>query len=301
MYDLFPLIPSRLEKDTRFSYFWTRYCKLICVNTCHLSYTLDKFYMIIWYRHDYISSWNGFNLLMTVLHDRWHYFQYIQQGVSISGWQHVIIIQRIPGLGKIFLISKQKVSGKDTPTPCIGLLPPSQQSDMVISMLWILKRRSSPSFTCFSTLDLLPTSLATWLTLLFIMLFEHLPWWTDHFPALIFSIFFKIIHSSINQITCECMQRDAINQILRYASKNRLPEGLKEQMLAHLTLKFKTTELQQEQVLEDLPKAIRSSISQQLFRTTLQNTYLFKGVPEDFIVQLVIFSSLVQLIYLICY
>lgn len=105
------------------------------------------------------------------------------------------------------------------------------------------------------------------------------------------------MHSSINQITCECMQRDAINQILRYASKNRLPEGLKEQMLAHLTLKFKTTELQQEQVLEDLPKAIRSSISQQLFRTTLQNTYLFKRVPEDFIVQLVMFSSLAQLIY----
>ncbi|MCD7450199.1 hypothetical protein HAX54_004346 [Datura stramonium] len=89
------------------------------------------------------------------------------------------------------------------------------------------------------------------------------------------------------RILNECMQRDAINEILRYAKKNRLPEGLKEQMLAHLTLKFKTAELQQEQVLEDLPKAIRSSISQQLFRTTLENTHLFKGVSDDFIVQLV--------------
>lgn len=66
-------------------------------------------------------------------------------------------------------------------------------------------------------------------------------------------------------------------------------------MLAHLTLKFKTAELQQEQVLEDLPKAIRSSISKHLFRTTLENTYLFKGVSEDFIVQLVMFSSLTSL------
>lgn len=31
---------SRLEKDTRFSYFWTRYSKLICVSvTCSFSYT----------------------------------------------------------------------------------------------------------------------------------------------------------------------------------------------------------------------------------------------------------------------
>lgn len=47
---------------------------------------------------------------------------------------------------------------------------------------------------------------------------------------------------------------DAINKILQYASMNRLQEGLKEQMLAHMQLKFKAAELQQEKVLEDLPK-----------------------------------------------
>lgn len=83
------------------------------------------------------------------------------------------------------------------------------------------------------------------------------------------------------------LQREAINQVLRYASKNRLPEGLKEQMLAHLQLKFKTVELQQEEVLGDLPKAIRSSIAQHLFHRTVEKTYLFKGVSEDLIVQLV--------------
>ena len=88
-------------------------------------------------------------------------------------------------------------------------------------------------------------------------------------------------------------QRDSINQILRYASKKRLPEGMKDQMLAHLQLKFKTVELQQEEVLEDLPKAIRSSIAQHLFHRTVEKTYLFKGVSVDLIVQLVrIYSPL---------
>ena len=83
------------------------------------------------------------------------------------------------------------------------------------------------------------------------------------------------------------LQREAINQVLRYASKNRLPEGLKEQMLAHLQLKFKTIELQQQEVLEDLPKAIKSSIAQHLFQRIVEKAYLFKGVSEDLIAQLV--------------
>lgn len=58
-------------------------------------------------------------------------------------------------------------------------------------------------------------------------------------------------------------------------------------MLAHMQLKFKTAELQQEEVLEDLPKAIRSSIAQHLFRKTVEKTYLFKGISEDLSSQLV--------------
>lgn len=58
-------------------------------------------------------------------------------------------------------------------------------------------------------------------------------------------------------------------------------------MLAHLQLKFKTAELQQEEVLQDLPKAIRSSIAQHLFHNIVEKAYLFKGVSDDFIAQLV--------------
>lgn len=88
------------------------------------------------------------------------------------------------------------------------------------------------------------------------------------------------------------LQRDAINQILRYASKNRLPETLKEQMMAHMQLKFKTLELQQDEVFQDLPKAIRSSIGQHLFNKTVEKAYLFKDVSEDLIVQMVSIFSL---------
>lgn len=93
-------------------------------------------------------------------------------------------------------------------------------------------------------------------------------------------------------------QRDAINELLRYASKNRLPEGMREQMLAHMQLKFKTAELQQEEVLKDLPKAIRSSIAQHLFRTTVEKTYLFKGVSEDLVSQMVPMFPFLLLFYM---
>ncbi|KAL6985372.1 hypothetical protein U1Q18_018748 [Sarracenia purpurea var. burkii] len=92
-----------------------------------------------------------------------------------------------------------------------------------------------------------------------------------------------VVHSAVRTFA----MRDAINEILRYANKNRLPESLKEQMLTHMQLKFKTAELQQEEVLEDLPKAIRSSIARHLFHRTVENAYLFKGVSEDLIIQLV--------------
>ena len=60
-------------------------------------------------------------------------------------------------------------------------------------------------------------------------------------------------------------------------------------MLAHMQLKFKTAELKQEEVLGDLPKAIRSSIAQHLFHRTVENVYLFNGVSDDLIIQLVNF------------
>ncbi|KAJ0262881.1 Potassium channel KAT3 [Hirschfeldia incana] len=92
-----------------------------------------------------------------------------------------------------------------------------------------------------------------------------------------------VVHSALRTFT----MRSAINHILRYTSKNKLPDMMREQMLAHMQLKFKTAELKQEEVLQDLPKAIRSSINEHLFRSVIENAYLFKGFPDGLIIQLV--------------
>lgn len=92
-----------------------------------------------------------------------------------------------------------------------------------------------------------------------------------------------VVHGALRTFT----MRNAINHILRYTSKNELPDMMREQMLAHMQLKFKTAELKQEEVLQDLPKAIRSSINEHLFRSVIENAYLFKGLPDGLIVQLV--------------
>ncbi|XP_027902867.1 potassium channel KAT3 [Vigna unguiculata] len=91
-----------------------------------------------------------------------------------------------------------------------------------------------------------------------------------------------LVHSSVGTFAV----RDVFNKILQYANKNRLPGRLKEQILAHMQLKFKTAELQQE-LLEDLPKTIRSCIAHHLFRNIVETAYLFKGVSDYFITQLV--------------
>lgn len=60
-------------------------------------------------------------------------------------------------------------------------------------------------------------------------------------------------------------------------------------MLAHLCLKFRTDSegLQQQETLDSLPKAIRSSISHYLFYSLVDKVYLFRGVSNDLLFQLV--------------
>ncbi|ESQ39768.1 hypothetical protein EUTSA_v10001169mg [Eutrema salsugineum] len=58
-------------------------------------------------------------------------------------------------------------------------------------------------------------------------------------------------------------------------------------MLSHICLKFKTEGLKQQETLNNLPKAIRSSIANYLFLPIVQNIYLFQGVSRDFLFQLV--------------
>ncbi|KAF8400701.1 hypothetical protein HHK36_014001 [Tetracentron sinense] len=83
--------------------------------------------------------------------------------------------------------------------------------------------------------------------------------------------------------------RDSIQAASSFGQRNQLPVRLQDQMLAHLCLKFRTDSegLQQQETLDALPKAIRSSISHYLFYSLVDKVYLFRGVSHDLIFQLV--------------
>lgn len=66
-------------------------------------------------------------------------------------------------------------------------------------------------------------------------------------------------------------------------------------MLDHMRLKFKTESLKHEEILPKLPKAIRSTIAQELFSVILEGVYLFKGTSYDFLLQLVYYLNVMFL------
>ncbi|OWM86643.1 hypothetical protein CDL15_Pgr015678 [Punica granatum] len=208
---------SRLEKDTRFSYFWTRCCKLICV-TLFAVHSAGCFYFWLATHHKKAeNTWIGSQV--SGFEDR-----SIWLGYTYSMYWSIVTLATV-GYGDLHAVNT---------------------GEKIFNMIYMLFNIGLTAYLIGNMTNL-------------------------------------IVHSAIRTFA----MRDAINEILRYASKNRLPEGLKEQMLAHMQLKFKTAELQQEEVLEDLPKAIRTSIAQHLFRNRVENAYLFKGVSVDLIVQLV--------------
>ncbi|GMP94648.1 hypothetical protein CsSME_00044030 [Camellia sinensis var. sinensis] len=83
--------------------------------------------------------------------------------------------------------------------------------------------------------------------------------------------------------------RDTIQAASSFAQRNQLPVNLQDQMLANLCLRYRTDSegLQQQEILDALPKAIRSSISHFLFYSVVDKVYLFHGVSNDLLFQLV--------------
>ncbi|XP_047332651.1 potassium channel AKT1-like [Impatiens glandulifera] len=83
--------------------------------------------------------------------------------------------------------------------------------------------------------------------------------------------------------------RNTIRAASNFAKRNRLPDRLQDQMLAHLSLKFMTNSkgLEQRDTIDSLPKAIRSGISNFLFYSLIDNVYLFSGVSNDLLFQMV--------------
>ncbi|KAM6581006.1 hypothetical protein CsatA_004780 [Cannabis sativa] len=81
--------------------------------------------------------------------------------------------------------------------------------------------------------------------------------------------------------------RNSIEAASNFVSRNRLPPRLKDQILAYMCLRFKAESLNQQQLLEQLPKSICKSICQQLFLPTVARNYLFKNVSKEILLLLV--------------
>ncbi|KAL6888174.1 hypothetical protein ACP4OV_009200 [Aristida adscensionis] len=81
--------------------------------------------------------------------------------------------------------------------------------------------------------------------------------------------------------------RDSIQAASEFAARNQLPEKIKQQMLCHFCLQFKTEGLNQQEMLNCLPKGIRSSIAYNLFFPIIRRAYLFHGVSNNFVAELV--------------
>ncbi|CAL0319175.1 unnamed protein product [Lupinus luteus] len=119
---------------------------------------------------------------------------------------------------------------------------------------------------------------------------------------MVFDIFFMLFNLALTsyiignmtnlvvQLTSRTRKyRDTVHAASGFAQRNQLSIRLQEQMLAHLFMKYRTDSegLQQQEIIDTLPKAIRSSIAQYLFDMHVKNVYLFHGVSEDLRFQLV--------------
>ncbi|EEF32836.1 Potassium channel AKT2/3, putative [Ricinus communis] len=81
--------------------------------------------------------------------------------------------------------------------------------------------------------------------------------------------------------------RNSIEAASNFVCRNRLPRRLKDQILAYMCLRFKAESLNQNHLIEQLPKSICKSICQHLFLPTVEKVYLFKGVSREILMLLV--------------
>ncbi|KAM0903691.1 hypothetical protein ACQ4PT_018469 [Festuca glaucescens] len=92
-----------------------------------------------------------------------------------------------------------------------------------------------------------------------------------------------VVHGATNTF----LMRDMVDRVASYGKRNRLPVWMLEKMVEHVQLRFQMAELLQEEVLSELPKAVRSAINQHLYKATAEGCYLFRGVSQNLLVQLV--------------
>jgi potassium channel len=90
------------------------------------------------------------------------------------------------------------------------------------------------------------------------------------------------------QVALICLQRNSIRAASCFVRRNHLPPRLKQQILAYMRLKFRAESLNQQQLMDQLPKSICKSICEYLFLPVVQDVYFFKGVSKEVLLCLVV-------------
>ncbi|CAN1166866.1 Potassium channel AKT2/3 [Linum perenne] len=81
--------------------------------------------------------------------------------------------------------------------------------------------------------------------------------------------------------------RKGVELASSFANRNCLPRRLEEQVLAYMSLRFKAERMNQQRLIEQLPKSIRRRVCRHLFLPSLQRAYLFEGVSVGTLMSLV--------------
>ncbi|KAG4933998.1 hypothetical protein JHK87_048000 [Glycine soja] len=129
---------------------------------------------------------------------------------------------------------------------------------------------------------------STWLGLVPDAIDQNL--WGKYVVAIYWSIvtLVSVGYGDLHPVNTKEM-RDTVQSASNFAHRNHLPNRLQEQIFAHLLMKYRTDleGLQQQEIIDSLPKAIHSSISHYLFFSLVDKVYLFHGVSNDLLFQLV--------------
>ncbi|CAL5016760.1 unnamed protein product [Urochloa decumbens] len=81
--------------------------------------------------------------------------------------------------------------------------------------------------------------------------------------------------------------RDKMADLIRYMNRNKLGADTRNQVKDHLLLQYESS-YTRDRVVDDIPVAVRSKMSQTLYLDMVSKVHLFKGCSEDFLSQIVV-------------
>lgn len=259
---------TRIEKDIRFSYFWTRcsWLLLVCRPTVVLNGKLAcAFYWIrIWLLQVTLLQVHCAACLAYLLAIHYPYEGDTWIGSAIPNFKETSILIRY--------ISALYWSVTTMTTVGYGDIHAVNAVEMVFIIFYMLFNLGLTAYIIGNMTNLVVEGTRR----------------TMEFVSTVILLWFKFCPNVTSNIKwLVCMQRNSIEAASSFVSRNSLPPRLKDHIVAYMCLRFKAESLNQHQLIEQLPKTICKSIQQQLFLPTLEKVYLFKGVSREVLLVLV--------------